>query len=288
MKKGRLVGHSAVRRRLALCGAALLLLTVVWLTVLFRIPELLTVCVLDVGQGDAVLVCCAGETLLVDAGPNAAEYHLLAELRAMGIRRLDAMVLTHPDEDHIGGADVILEAIPVEKIYLPALEGEDETFSRFLEAVALSGAAISVAGAGERFELGAAEVHFLAPLSLQGASNDSSAVLRISCGKTAVLLMGDAEAAAEELLLQRYSAECLSADLLKAGHHGASTSTSDALLDAVSPRFVAVSCGYGNTFGHPARRVVDALAARGIAVGRTDREGTLIYCSDGKRLWRKQ
>ncbi|MBQ8276765.1 MAG: DNA internalization-related competence protein ComEC/Rec2, partial [Clostridia bacterium] len=103
-----------------------------------------------------------------------------------------------------------------------------------------------------------------------------------------VLLMGDAEAAAEDLLLQRYSAECLSADLLKAGHHGASTSTSDALLDAVSPRFVAVSCGYGNTFGHPARRVVDALAARGIAVGRTDREGTLIYCSDGKRLWRKQ
>lgn len=288
MKAGRLVDHPVARRRLALCGAALLLFAVVWLTVLSLRAELLTVYVLDVGQGDAVLVRCRGETLLVDAGPNAAEYHLLAELRAMGIRHLDAMVLTHPDEDHIGGADVILEELSVGRIYLPALETEDETFSRFLEAAALSGAAIGVVEAGDRFWLGHADVHFLAPLSLQGSSNDSSAVLRISCGESAVLLMGDAEAEAEELLLQRYPIELLSADLLKVGHHGGATSTSDALLDAVSPRFAAVSCGYGNTFGHPARRVEDALAARGIAVGRTDREGTLIYCSDGKRLWRKQ
>lgn len=288
MKRGRLVGHSVVRRRLALCGAALLLLVVVWLTFISLKPELLTVCVLDVGQGDAVLVRCAGETLLVDAGPNTAEYHLLAELRAMGIRRLDALVLTHPDEDHIGGADVILEEIPVNKVYIPALEAEDESFNRFLKAAARSGAEICVIAAGAHFVLGAADVDFLAPLSLQGSSNDSSTVLRISCGKVSAMLMGDAEASAEAMLLERYPAEILSADLLKVGHHGGATSTSDALLDAVAPRFAAISCGYGNTFGHPARRVIDALAVREIDVGRTDREGTLIYCSDGETMWRKQ
>ncbi len=288
MKKGRFVGRPFVWRCLALGGASLLLFAVVWLTIFSLKPELLTVYVLDVGQGDAVLVRCSGETLLVDAGPNTAEYHLLAELRAMGIHRLDALVLTHPDEDHIGGADVILEEIPVSKIYIPALETKDETFSRFLKAAAHSGAEVCVIAAGEHFVLGVADVDFLAPLSLQGSSNDSSTVLRISCGKSSVMLMGDAEASAEAMLLERYPAEFLSADLLKVGHHGGATSTSDALLDAVAPRFAAISCGYGNTFGHPARRVIDALAVREIDVGRTDRDGTLIYCSDGAKMWRKQ
>ena len=288
MKTDRTVGRSVGLRRLALCGAALLLLTAVVLTFFALRQPLLTVCVMEVGQGDAVLVRCAGETLLVDAGPNAAEYHLLAELRAMGIHRLDVLVLTHPDEDHIGGADVILDELSVERIYMPALAAEDETFTRFGEAADRSGAEICRARSGDHFSLGEADVTFLAPLDLQGSSNDSSTVLRISCGEVSALLMGDAEVTAEELLLQRYSAEELTADLLKVGHHGASTSTSDALLDAVSPRFAAISCGYGNNFGHPARSVVDALAARGINIGRTDREGTLIYCSDGKQFWRKQ
>lgn len=288
MKTDRTIGRSVKLRRLALCGATLLLLTTAVLTAFALHRPLLTVCVMEVGQGDAVLVRCAGETLLVDAGPNAAEYHLLAELRAMGIGHLDVLVLTHPDEDHIGGADVILDELSAERIYMPALSAEDETFTRFIEAADQSGAEICRARAGDHFSLGEADVTFLAPLDLQGTSNDSSTVLRISCGEAALLLMGDAEAAAEELLLQSYSPEELSADLLKVGHHGASTSTSEALLDAVSPHFAAISCGYGNDFGHPARNVADALADRGINIGRTDRDGTLIYCSDGKRFWRKQ
>lgn len=288
MKTDRMIGRSGVLRRLALCGAALGVLTAAFLTIFALRQPLLTICVMEVGQGDAVLVRCAGETLLVDAGPNAAEYHLVAELRAMGIRYLDVLVLTHPDEDHIGGADVILEELSVGRLYMPVLAAEDETFTRLLEAAAQSGAEICVPQTGEHFSLGEADVAVLAPLDLQGPSNDSSTVLRISCGDTAALLMGDAEAAAEEVLLGRYSARELSADLLKVGHHGASTSTSAALLDAVSPRFAAISCGYGNNFGHPARSVEDALSERGINIGRTDREGTLVYCSDGERFWRKK
>ena len=283
-----MIGRSAVLRRLALCGVALWLVTAV-LLMIFALPQpLLTFCVMEVGQGDAVLVRCAEETLLVDAGPNAAEFHLLAELRAMGIDHLDVLVLTHPDEDHIGGADVILEKFSVGRVYMPVLDAEDETFARLLETAARSGDEICVTQAGEHFSLGEADVKFLAPLDLHGSSNDSSTVIRISCREVSALLMGDAETAAEEMLLLRYSAEELSADLLKVGHHGASTSTSAALLDAVAPRFAAISCGYGNDFGHPARSVVDALAQRGIDIGRTDREGTLVYCSDGEKIWRKK
>lgn len=288
MQAGQVVGRSVVLHRLALCGAMLFLLAVVFMTCIVLRQPLLSIYVMEVGQGDAVLVRCAGATLLVDAGPNAAEYHLLDELRAMGIRHLDVLVLTHPDEDHIGGADVILDECSVGRVYMPVLDAEDETFARLLEASARSGAEISVPRRGDRFSLGEAEITFLAPLDLQGSSNDSSTVLRVSCGDVSALFMGDAELTAEELLLQQYSPEELSADLLKVGHHGASTSSSDALLDAVSPRFAAISCGYGNDFGHPSRSVTDALSRRGIDVGRTDREGTLVYCSDGEKFWRKK
>lgn len=241
--------------------------------------------VLDVGQGDAILIRTGGAAMLVDAGPNSAEEDLLFALDELGVAELDTVIFTHPDEDHIGGGDALLRSIPVGEVILPALASEEESFQRLIEAAASFGTAVRTAEPGECFRLGDATVTLLGPLAVDvKSSNDASVVTRVCYGNTAVLLMGDAEHTAEALLLAAYPPEQLSADLLKLGHHGAATSTSDALLDVVRPKFAAISCGAGNTYGHPVRSIIRALDVRGIAIGRTDHEGMLIYVSDGISL----
>lgn len=274
-------------RRLAFCMATLFCAILISAS-LFSRPALLEIHVLDVGQGDAILVRSAEQILLIDAGTNMAEEYLNAFLHSMGIKRIDVFICTHPDEDHIGGADAVLYGLEVSCLYLPAIDSNDENFTKLLIAAAETGTVVRIAEVGERFSIGEAEVQFLGPLALDGETNNASIITRITCGNTSALLMGDAELAAETALLGAWSDDALDVDLLKLGHHGASTSTSAALLEAVTPRFAAISCGAGNDYGHPARSTIDALLARGIAVGRTDRDGRLIYCSDGTRFWRKK
>lgn len=274
-------------RRLALCGAALCLAGIFFS--LFARPhetEHLEVRILDVGQGDATLIFApGGGTMLVDAGPNSAEEELCGMLLALGVRQLDAVIFTHPDEDHIGGGDLLLERFPVACVYLSPCDDDDATYLRLLEAATAEGCEVLIGEAGVRFSLGEADVTLLAPSAVYKDANNASIVTRIDYGSTAVLLMGDAEGEAEEALLA--GAAELRADLLKIGHHGANTSTGEALLDAVQPTFAAISCGRDNSYGHPARRVIDALTERGIEIGRTDREGMLLYVSDGVKLWRE-
>lgn len=276
------------KRRLALCGAAFFILIVFLLSGIlpqFRPLEGLEVRFLDVGQGDAVLIRTADATLLIDAGPGAAEGKLCADLAALGIRHIDTVIFTHPDEDHIGGGDLVLERFSVGEVWLSAKTTDESCFVRLLEAISRSGAVVKVGVAGENFSVGTFSVTLLAPMAAGDDSNNSSIVTRIDYGQTAMLFMGDAEAEVEEALLA--ASVNLSADLIKLGHHGASGATTDALLDAVNPEHAAISCGYGNTYGHPARRVIDALRARNISIARTDLDGTLVYRSDGTHLWRE-
>ncbi len=280
---------STNKRRLAFCGAALCIVLLIGLILVdaWYVPPLrgVEVRVFDVGQGDAVLIRTADAALLIDAGPNAAEEALCADLAALGVKALDAVIFTHPDEDHIGGGDLLLERFAVGTVWLAPALSEESSFDRLLAAVSRSGAEVRVGTVGARFSLGGLDVTMLAPAAAYAEANNASIVTRVDYGETSMLFMGDAEAEAETALLADPSA--LRADFLKLGHHGADTSTSDALLDAVQPTFAAISCGKSNNYGHPARRVVDALTARGIAIGRTDREGTLVYHSDGTSLWRE-
>lgn len=271
------------KRRLALCLAAFCLAALLVFGNLPRRLDGLEVRVLNIGQGDAVLFRTADACVLIDAGPNYAEEKQCADLCALGIKRIDLLILTHPDEDHIGGADLVLDRFTVELVCVAPLESDAPSHLRLLETVSATGTAMHVGRAGDSFAYGELELFLLAPAAAYADANNASIITRVTYGETAVLLMGDAEEEAELALLADPPAP-LTADLLKLGHHGANTSTSDALLDAVRPTYAAISCGYANTYGHPARRVIDALNARGIIVGRTDRDGTLIYHSDGKRL----
>lgn len=272
---------ATTKRCLAVCGAALLLVLLAWVGRPRPLAEM-EIAVLDVGQGSAALVRTPEATILLDAGPNAAEADLTATLRAMGVSRIDLAIFTHPDEDHIGGADYLLDRIPTATVLLAPIATEEACFTRLVEAAIRNACNTQIGRAGTSLTLGGMTVTILAPLAASDDANAVSLVTRIDYGQTSLLAMGDADTAIEAALIAT-EAE-LDADLLILGHHGAATSTSDALLDAVTPSCAAISCARTNPYGHPARRVIGALDSRGITVGRTDRDGTLVYHSDGIAL----
>ena len=248
-------------------------------------PGTLEIHVIDVGQGDAVLLRTAEHAILVDCGTNDSEQDLLDYLSRLRLTSLDALIVSHPHEDHMGGADMILRELAVGTLLLPDVEVQEDVGEQLSAAYAQSQASARLICAGERLEFGALSLLVLSPPAQGYAQmNDNSLLLRVSYGQSTVLLCGDAESAVEQYLLQTYDAALLDCDLLKAGHHGSDTSSSKELLAATTPEYVAISCGKGNPYGHPAQSVLDRAASVGATILRTDRDGTLVFVSDGQRL----
>jgi competence protein ComEC len=237
---------------------------------------------LDVGQGDAALIEWPdGRAWLVDAGPPGKD--VLLALRRWGVRHLDAVVLTHPHPDHMGGLVPLLRELPVDTIRLPRLPLPGE--APYLDLLASTRArrilgAWSVATDGH---LGGATFTSLHPpraFDEDGNANDISLVLRVDYGARRFLFTGDIEAAAEASLLA--SGADLRADVIKVPHHGSRTSSSTAFLAAVSPSVAVMGVGRENRYGHPHAEVTARY--RGVDVYRTDRDGTVEVRTDGTSL----
>jgi competence protein ComEC len=257
----------------------------------------LEIAFLDVGQGDAAAIRTpAGRWLLVDAGMrdaswDAGERRVLPFLRARGARRIEAIVLTHPHADHIGGAAAVIGALPVGRLVEPGVPTGSGVYLQTLETAAARGVAWSAARADRKLLIDGVELLFLWPtpdvLDAPEDLNDLSAVTMVRYGAFSALLTGDAPAWVEERIAARHG-PAVRADVLKAGHHGSHTSTSAAFLDAVDPELVVVSTGARNRYGHPHPEVLRRLEARGVAVARTDREGTVrILVEPGGGAWRR-
>lgn len=239
---------------------------------------------IDVGQGDAVAIRTpADRWILVDAGPrdegfDAGERRVLPFLRSRGVRRLEALVLTHPHADHVGGAPAVLGALEVGRVIDPGLPSGSPWYLETLRAAEARRVPWAEARAGRALTLDGVVVEFLWPragsLDSVADANKISAVIHLRYGTFSALLTGDAGDEEEAAILARSEA-APRAQLLKAGHHGSRTSTSGALLDAVRPELVVVSSGRWNRYGHPAPETLRRLEVRGIPVARTDREGTV-------------
>lgn len=253
----------------------------------------LEVHIIDVGQGDSILIRSGGGVILIDAGPNDAEDDLRAHLNACGIKKIDYFICTHPHEDHIGGADMVLNEYTVGTLIMNETDVSTATVKRLLDSIEKSGVPIDIPETGEVFTLGDIGFTVLAPDSSITADgnndggNDSSIVIRLVYGETSFIFTGDAETGSESKILATFSSEQLKSDFLKIGHHGSNTSTSAKFLEAVSPSSVAISCGKGNSYGHPHREILNRLTKYGINEGniyRTDTSGTVVVVSDGYSL----
>jgi competence protein ComEC len=272
--------------RLALT-AALALALVVWQWVQTRPDGALHVTFLDVGQGDATLIRTPnGRRVLVDGGqyPSVLSSQVGRRL-PYGDRRLDLVVATHPDADHVAALPEVVGRYDVGQLMTSgALAEGSSPYAALLVAAEREGVPIVAAQTGQIIHIDEGirlQVVHCAPAG--STDNDSSVALRLSYGAFSLLLTGDAEAAAEEAMAA--SGLPLASTVYKAGHHGARTSSNDFFLDVVQPQTVIISAGAGNASGHPHPELLQRVALAGAVALRTDEIGTIELTTDGRQLW---
>jgi len=237
-------------------------------------PTTFKVHFIDAGQGDAILVEAGDADILVDGGPSGSA--VLSYLAGQHVPDIDLLVATHPHADHVGGLDDVLAQYEVREVWTNGATATTQTYKDFAAAVAAEGAVEREIKRGYSTQFGGMTLTALDPVDpLTGDANGDSIVLRLSCGSVDVLLAGDATADSEASMLADPSL-VLGADVLKVGHHGSSTSTTNAFLDAVTPKDAVISVGAGNTYGHPAQDTLNRLAAHGATIYRTDLNGTVV------------
>ena len=238
---------------------------------------------IDVGQGDAALIRTEKGDILIDAGTNSSEEELKAYLDSLGVTDIEYAVFTHPHEDHIGGADMVLNTYNVKNVILPDATSTSKTFERMMDAIEAEKCEVIEATPDKTFQVGELTCTILAPISTSYTeTNNYSVVLRAEYGDTSVLFTGDAEVDSEAEMLERYLLSGkLDCDLLKAGHHGSDTSSGQAFLDAVTPVYAVISVGEGNTYDHPKQEILARYEAMRITIHRTDKEGSIVFTTTG-------
>lgn len=237
---------------------------------------------MDVGQGDAALITCDGQSMLIDAGDNTKGTAIQNYLQKQRIEKLNYLILTHPDADHIGGAPVIITKFDIDKVFMSNFEKDNKTYQKLIQALDNKRVKYTTPQVGTQYKLGTAEITILAPNNKYDNPNDASIALIIQNGNTRFLFTGDAGEEAEQDILA--NGIDISADVYKAGHHGSRTSTSQDFFEAVKPVSAVISCGEDNSYGHPHAETLNTFRMNGVAVYRTDEEGTIIAVSDGEKI----
>lgn len=239
---------------------------------------------IDVGQGDCALIQSAAGNILIDAGTPDSENAIMRYVDALGIENFAYAIFTHPHADHIGSAAALLERYAFDAVILPDAVSTSRTFERMLDALEKEECEVISGHDGLSYMLGNLQLDLLAPVSNYGDDlNNQSVVCKFTYGEISFLFTGDAESKSESDML-RENADKLCASVLKVGHHGSKTSSSEAFLEAVSPQIAVISVGEDNEYGHPSALIVSRLKAVGASVYRTDRGGSVIVTTDGQNI----
>ena len=249
---------------------------------------------IDVGQADCILIRVPTESgtknMLVDAGTSDGykQQVILDYLDNLKVTTLDYMIVTHPHADHNAAALKILKTYSVNNLILPECETEQKTWLNMLEWLDEQNKEYTSSKVGDTYEIGDASFEILGPVDVAKVKdpNDYSVVIRLDYGETSFLFTGDAEEASEEAMLNASPASKFKCDVLKVGHHGSDSSTSEAFLAAANPSLAVIMCGEGNEYGHPKPEILERLEKAKINVLRTDLEGSIVICSDKKEVYR--
>ncbi|GAA0849246.1 ComEC/Rec2 family competence protein [Bifidobacterium pullorum subsp. gallinarum] len=243
----------------------------------------LNIIFLDVSQGASqLLVGPTGKTMLIDGGDNDKEELMLEYLRSYGVEKIDILIATHPDADHIGGLDAVVSNVDVGKIYMPKVTKNTKTFESLLTAIKEKGLKITTAKAGVKLDWEPGiEIDMLAPVKDKYEdTNNYSVVLKLKYKDRSALLTGDAEFISENDMMD--SGKDLSADLLMVSHHGSAGSTSSKFLKAVQPEFAVIQVGENN-YGHPTSKTLQRLKDQDVHIYRNDLNGTVFASTDGQK-----
>lgn len=241
---------------------------------------------IDLGNADCILVRQGEHNLLIDAGDVGDEKEIVDYLDRHGVKKLDLVIATHPHADHIGEMAAVLDRYPVDCFIMAFMpEGKEPTtnvYRKMLQVLDEKDIPLEEAEPGHVYTLGTAQLQILAPLAEDSDPNAMSVVTRLTFGNRSFLFTGDAEAGVErQILTKGYNVK---ADVLKAGHHGSRTSSSDPFLRAVAPEYVMITCGTGNSYGHPHDETIRRLEDAGVKYYRADMCGDVVFTTDGTVL----
>lgn len=237
---------------------------------------------IDVGQGDAIFIEAGEESMLIDAGESNKGSVVVDYLKAHGLTNLDYIIGTHPHSDHIGGLEAVIDAFPIGKVIFPSVTHNTQTFEDLLDTLDRNNIKLTSAVAGDQYTLGPAMFTIFAPnASTYDELNSYSLVIKLTLKDNSFLFTGDATAESErEMLAKKYE---LTSDVIKIGHHGSAYSTTNKFLAAVDPTYAVISVG-DNEYGHPHKNTLEAIYKRDIKLYRTDKQGTVVFTSDGKTI----
>lgn len=242
---------------------------------------------IDVGHGDCILLKCADNAMLIDAGEDDDGTKVQYYLQNQGVNKLDYLILTHPDKDHIGGADVIVTKFDIGKIMMSPYKKDKDPYNDLMKAIKYRNYSYTCPQVGERFDFAGGDFVILGPCKEYDDSNNSSIVLKYRFGNTSFLFSGDAQKEAEADIVQ--NGLDITADVYKVGHHGSSGSSTKAFLEKINPKYAVISCASDDGNGHPHIKPLKRLAKRGVKLYRTDVQGTVIAYSDGNIIkWNKE
>lgn len=241
---------------------------------------------IDVGQADCALILCGEESILIDAGEVDSYTTIDAYLKSQNVQKLDYLILTHAHADHIGSADEIVRNYKISNVIMPKYSEANMPTSKVYEdllyALSESDAKVIAAKPGNAYTLSGCSFSVYAPNKDYKEMNDSSVVVRVTYGENHFLFQGDAEKASESDILE--AGFPVQADVIKLGHHGSKTSSTEKYLRAVSPQLAIISCGENNKYKLPSESTLQRLSALGIDYRRTDRNGNIVVISDGKEI----
>ncbi len=248
-------------------------------------PDTVEVHVIDVGQADSTVIRCPEGVILIDAGTSASEYKLEAHLDCLNIKTIDYLICTHPHDDHIGGADMIVREYSVTNLLICNENYNTMAGDSLKLSADKKGLTAYAPEPGEVFTLGDVSFTVLGPIAHSDNLNNMSIVIMLEYGDTSFLFTGDAEKASEDAILEMFDEEVLDCDFYKVGHHGGASSSTETFLSVITPEIAVISCGKDNEYAHPNEQVLKRLSDVGCdKVFRTDQQGTVVIRSDGRDL----
>ncbi|MDO5009980.1 MAG: ComEC/Rec2 family competence protein [Intestinibacter bartlettii] len=241
--------------------------------------------IIDVGQADSILITTpSNQNMLIDGGDEDSAKIIKSYLKNKKIKNLDVVVATHPDSDHIGSLDYIIDNFDVEKIYMPKQSTDSECYINLIESCNKKNLKVNYLSKDDSFNLDTyTKIYVLSPNYITDNNNSNSIVLNISYKNNNFLFTGDCEESNEMDIINSYDLK--NTDFLKVAHHGSSTSSSLAFLEETTPDIAVISCGYKNSYGHPHRSTLDNLESVNSKVFRTDINGSMQFYSDGNKIY---